>query len=155
MVSLDLQANLQRTYAGLVEQLQVAKADEAAIGQRFATAQEVVRRLSAVLGEMRELMKLQGIGMPTRQDPSLPLLPADQEQAGNMTEAILGSVDESPGMKRKDLTDLIELLGLTNSEDPRKVISTRIGQLIKEGRIYEMADGGLWPAAKVHVSTGT
>ena len=72
---------------------------------------------------------------------------APRAQGGTLTvtEAVMQVVRARPGIGRREVVDRAEPLMDSASRDPRKTAGTRLGQLIKDGKLIE-SEGGVYPA---------
>lgn len=105
-------------------------------------------KLERALGALADLADLpQIMTMPEDEPPTLEwLLSGAGDSTPSMTDAILQSVQRRPGISRKELVDQLVAAKLTTSDDPRKVISTRIGQMLRDQRLLEDHSGMIYPS---------
>lgn len=111
--------------------------DAQEMAERFEKVLEVVKR-----GPPRTATpepEAVGKGVPLR-----PELRPKTARRGGPTEVILERVEAYPGLKKPDLLDRLEGFKV-NAKNPRKLFSTRVGQLLDpgDGRLVLDQNGGI------------
>lgn len=68
--------------------------------------------------------------------------PVDEVKRPTVLDAAQALIRVQPGITRREVVDALEKRSVeTNSKDPRKLLGTRIGQMIKRKQIFEYGGG--------------